>query len=433
MVKVITYGTFDLLHEGHIRLLQRARALGDRLIVGVTADGFDLSRGKINVQQSLMERIENVRSTGLADEILIEEYEGQKIDDIQRLGIDIFTVGSDWEGEFDYLSAYCRVIYLPRTEGVSSSQLRASRREVAIGLIGENAILNKFAAESGYVNGVHISGICARNDSRLSPQLKALPSLSLPELLNACDAVYIASHPSQHGEHVRAALEAGRHVLCEAPLAPTGPECEQLFKLARSRGLILTEGNKTAYSTAFARLLLLVKSGKIGRVVSVDATCTSLRPEADQPLSWSSLAAFGPAALLPVVQLLGHDYTDCRVISLTARPGYDLFTRLDVRYPGAVATVKVGKGVKSEGELIVTGTEGYAWVPAPWWKTDYFELRYENPADNRRYFYQLDGEGLRCQIVAFLRAIETGKLPAQMPPSLTRTLCTLLSTRAEEL
>ena len=91
MKKVITYGTYDLLHYGHIRLLERAKALGDYLIVGVTADGFDMARGKINVQQSLMERMEAVKATGIADEVIVEEYEGQKIDDILRYGVDIFA------------------------------------------------------------------------------------------------------------------------------------------------------------------------------------------------------------------------------------------------------------------------------------------------------------------------------------------------------
>ena len=126
MVKVITYGTFDLLHKGHIRLLERAKTLGDYLIVGVTSDDFDKARGKLNVQQNLMERIEAVRATGIADEIVVEEYEGQKIEDIQKYDVDIFTVGSDWCGKFDYLKDYCQVIYLPRTEGISSSaQCRA--------------------------------------------------------------------------------------------------------------------------------------------------------------------------------------------------------------------------------------------------------------------------------------------------------------------
>ena len=127
MIKVITYGTYDMLHYGHIRLLQRAKLLGDYLVVGVTSDDYDKTRGKINNKQSLMERIEAVRNTGYADEIVVEEYEGQKIDDIKRMGIDIFTVGSDWEGYFDYLGEYCNVIYLPRTEGISSSQVLAPK------------------------------------------------------------------------------------------------------------------------------------------------------------------------------------------------------------------------------------------------------------------------------------------------------------------
>ena len=130
MTKVITYGTYDLLHYGHIRLLERAKELGDYLIIGVTADDFDKARGKINVQQSLMERIEAVKATGLADEIIVEEYEGQKIDDIRKYDIDIFTVGSDWVGKFDYLKEYCDVVYLDRTEGISSSEIREEKRQL---------------------------------------------------------------------------------------------------------------------------------------------------------------------------------------------------------------------------------------------------------------------------------------------------------------
>ena len=133
MVRVITYGTYDLLHYGHIRLLERAKALGDYLIVGVTTDDFDKNRGNMNVQQSLMERIEAVRATGLADKIIVEEYEGQKIDDIRRYDVDIFTVGSDWAGKFDYLNEYCKVVYLPRTEGISSSEVRSKQCKLRMG------------------------------------------------------------------------------------------------------------------------------------------------------------------------------------------------------------------------------------------------------------------------------------------------------------
>ncbi len=141
MKKVITYGTYDLLHFGHIRLLERAKALGDYLIVGVTSDDYDKTRGKINNKQTLMERVAAIKATNIANEVIAEEYEGQKIDDIRRYKIDIFTVGSDWEGKFDYLKEYCQVIYLPRTEGVSSTEIRAEKNKLIIGLIGDSEMI----------------------------------------------------------------------------------------------------------------------------------------------------------------------------------------------------------------------------------------------------------------------------------------------------
>ena len=156
MKKVITYGTYDLLHYGHIRLLERAKELGDYLIVGVTADAFDRARGKINVKQTLMERIEAVKALGIADEIIVEEYEGQKIDDIQRFGVDIFTVGSDWVGKFDYLKEYCQVVYLDRTEGVSSTELRAKNTLTRLGFIGKAPFMDKIINECRFVNGMEV-------------------------------------------------------------------------------------------------------------------------------------------------------------------------------------------------------------------------------------------------------------------------------------
>ena len=87
----------------------------------------------------------------------------------------------------------------------------------------------------------------------------------------------------------------------------------------------------------------------------------------------------------------------------------DAFTKMDFVYPSGVATVKVAKGAKAEGELVIAGTKGYIYVPAPWWKTDYFEVRYENPEDNKRFFYQLDGEGIRYEIASFARSVESGR------------------------
>lgn len=433
MVKVITYGTYDLLHYGHIRLLERAKALGDYLIVGVTADGFDMARGKINVQQPLMERIEAVKATGLADEIVVEEYEGQKIDDIRRLGVDIFTVGSDWKGHFDYLNEYCKVVYLDRTEGVSSSEIRAEKRELRLGLVGESSLLNKFERESHYVNGVSISGVCTQDGTDLSEELHKLPlyTNNLEELLDASDAIYIVSHPTKHYEQVKAALLAGKHVLCESPICISVKDYEELQSLAEKRSLILADSLKTAYATAYNRMLLLVKSGIIGEVKSVDSICTSLsdlerRSGKPTPHTWNSICAWGPTAMLPILQLLGTDYISKHITSHLIVEYFDSFTKIAFIYPHAVASLKVGKGVKSEGELIISGTKGYVYVPAPWWKTDYFEVRYENPTENKRYFYQLDGEGIRYEIISFLKDIQKGNNSSYLESGTSREIIHLI-------
>lgn len=411
MTKVITYGTFDLLHYGHKRLLERAKALGDYLIVGVTSDDFDRARGKINVQQSFMERVGGVRATGLADEIIAEEYEGQKIDDIKRLGVDIFAIGSDWKEKFDYLKDYCKVVYLDRTQGISSSEIRSEERKLRIGLVGDYySILKKFYNESKFVNGVTISGIFSDVAKYLS---KELPSYSTyDELLENSDAVYIASLPKLHYQQIYSALEHGKHVFCESPICLEDKQWIELQKLAKRHGCLLMDSLKTAYSMAYSRLLLLVKGGKIGSVVSVDVTCTSMSElqKEDMKLDklWNSINAWGPTALLPVFQILGTDYVQMHIMThyLDKSIDFDAFTKVSFIYPHAVASIKVGQGVKSEGELVISGTKGYIYVPAPWWKTDYFEIRYENPAENKRFFYQLDGEGIRYEIVSFAKAVE---------------------------
>ncbi len=419
MIKVITYGTFDLFHFGHQRLLERAKALGDYLIVGVTADGFDRARGKINVQQSLMERMEAVKATGIADEVIVEEYEGQKIDDIMRYGVDIFAIGSDWKGYFDYLDEYCQVVYLERTAGVSSSELRAEKREIHLGLVGDSLFLNKFEKESHFVNGVKNVGLCVSPSVAvgLSDELRALPCVTedYDALLREVDAVYILSKPADHYEQIKAAILCGKHVLCEPPIALSVKEWAELNELAKTKGCILMDAIRTAYSTAYYRLLLLVKSGCIGKVVSVDASCTSLRDNDITPNErrekWNSICSWGPNALLPVFQILGVDYKQKTITSHIEDESvmYDSFTKITFIYPQAVASIKVGKGVKTEGELVVSGTTGYVYVPAPWWKMDYFEIRREDPTENRRYFYQLDGEGIRYELVSFLKAIQSGK------------------------
>lgn len=426
MVKVITYGTYDLLHYGHIRLLERAKALGDYLIVGVTAEDFDKARGKINVQQSLMERIEAIKNTGLADEVIVEEYEGQKIDDIQRYDVDIFAIGSDWSGKFDYLKEYCEVVYLDRTEGVSSTDLRSERNLVRLGLVGSVGGIRKYIAEASFVNGLVVEGVLVNDKEQFTKEFPNIMFMAdtFEELLEKVDAVYIISHPLQHYSQIRCALLKGKHVLCESPIALNVDQYKELVALAQEKGLVLMDAIKTAYSMAYNRLILLLKGGKIGRIVSVDAVCTSLQDlqssdYKDLDKKWNSICAWGPTALLPIFQLLGPDYKS-RVITsnfIDREKSFDVFSKISFIYNHAVASVKVGKGVKSEGELIISGTQGYVYVPAPWWKMDYFEIRYEDSNRNRRYFYQLDGEGIRYELVSFLKAVESNRNSHYIQPS----------------
>lgn len=411
MKKVITYGTYDLLHYGHINLLKRAKELGDYLIVGVTSDDFDKARGKINVQQSLMERIDAVKATGLADEIIIEEYEGQKIDDIQKYDVDVFTVGSDWKGKFDYLKEYCKVIYLERTKGISSSQIRENQSFIRLGFVGDVSMLKKYFNEIRFVNGVQLVAAYLTNNDLNIEDIQVYSSYE--KLLDVCDAILIESAPQDHYPQIKKALLHNIHVLCESPLALSVEEANELFELSKKKKLILMDAIKTAYSTAYSRLLLLVKTGIIGQIVSVDATCTSKR-ELDlanndyNKLSWNSICGWGPTALLPVFQIYGTEPIDTQIISMIIdkKKAFDLFTKINFLFSRGTASIKVGKGVKSEGDLVITGTKGYIYVPAPWWKTDYYEIRYENVEDKKRFFYQLDGEGIRYELISFIQAIK---------------------------
>lgn len=435
MIKVITYGTYDLLHHGHIQLLKRAKALGDYLIVGITSDSFDKARGKINVKQSIMERIEAIKATGLADKIIVEEYEGQKIDDIKRYDIDVFTVGSDWIGKFDYLKEYCQVIYLPRTKGISSSEIRMKERKIRLGLIGESDVLKKFFNETKYVNGIEISGLCTQNNILKEQMKNKIEYITdkIDNILNISDAIYILSHPKYHFNQIRKALEQNKHVLCESPIALDKRKCKFLFSLAKKNNCVLMEGIKTAYATAFNRLSLLVKSGCIGDIVSIDVTCTSLQDIYNKEIEdlkdmWNSITSWGPTAMLPVFYLLGTRYRKMYMVSkkLNDNKDFDAFTSINFIYEHAIASVKVGKGVKSEGILIISGTKGYIYVPAPWWKTDYFEIRYENSNNNRRYFYLLEGEGIRYEIVAFIKSIETKKNNSYITEDITENISNVI-------
>lgn len=383
MKKVITYGTYDLLHQGHINLLKRAKALGDWLIVGVTTDKFDLERGKMNSYNNLMERIEAVKATGYADQIIIEEYKGQKIDDIQKYGVDIFAIGSDWEGYFDYLKEYCEVVYLPRTEGISSTLLRGEQPSIKVSILGPEQDRERFIDEARQVNSIEI---CPDSD--------------------ACDAVYIASPAVRHFTDVKDALQKGKHVLCEPPLVFETKQAEELFRMAEEKNLVLMLAHESAYCPAFGHLISMLKSGVIGDIADVAASVNAFSEGQDERAG-GSMGQYACLPLLPIFKLLGTHYRKATFYS-RMKDGVDVYSKSILTYDNAVASFHVGTGVKSEGALTICGTKGYAYVPAPWWRTEYFELHFEDKRLDKKCFYPYMGEGLRYEIKDFVTAILQG-------------------------
>ncbi len=419
MIKVITFGTYDLLHQGHINLLKRAKELGDYLIVGVTSDTFDKERGKLNVRNNLLERIEAVKKTGLADKIIIEEYVGQKIDNIQRYGVDIFAIGSDWEGKFDYLKEYCSVKYLPRTKGISSTMLREEDQiSYKLGIIGTGRIATRFIPEIKYVQGVQVVAVFNPKEKEASQFARdhdiPLSFSSFNSFIKEVDTVYIASPHLTHYQYCKDCLLNSKHVLCEIPFVLSGNEARELYKLAEEKGLVLMEASKTAHSPAFNHMVMLIKSGVIGEVVDIDSSLSKLTfdehlRELNPNMAGGSLTELGSLSLLSIIKILGKDYKSANFFS-RIKNGVDIYTKGIIAYDNAVASIKLGLGVKTEGNLVVSGTRGYVYVPAPWWKTEYFELRYEDQNKNKKYFYSYEGEGLRYEIQEFVSCITNNRL-----------------------
>lgn len=412
MKKVITYGTYDLLHQGHINLLRRAKELGDYLIVGVTSDSFDRGRGKLNVRNNVLERVEAVKATGYADEVIIEDYLGQKIDDIQKYDVDIFAIGSDWKGKFDYLNEYCKVVYLPRTEGISSTMLRAeSQNEYRIGMIGSGRIANRFVPETKVVNGAKVVSVLNPDGEEAeafgrSHGIEAFTDFNA--FIDTVDVAYVASPHLTHYDYIKRSLLVGKHVLCEIPFTLKKEEALELYRLADEKNLVLMEASKTAYCPAFGHIVTLIKSGVIGDVVDIKASLSKMveppTRELDAEQAGGAMTEHAPLTVMAIIKLLGIDWKDVN-FHTKKENGVDIYTKGIINYPHATSSFTLGIGVKTEGNLVISGTKGYVYVPAPWWLTSYFEVRYEDQTKNKKYFYSYDGEGLRYEIQEFLSMI----------------------------
>ena len=300
---------------------------------------------------------------------------------------------------------------------------RTSPKPIKIGLIGTGSIAARFAAEAAHVEGCYLSA--AYNPDLDAARLFAdrfgieAVAATPEELLAQCDAVYIASPYKTHYDYALQALQASRHVLCETPFTLTRRQAADLYTLAQRKGLTLLVALKTAYCPSYRQTIEVARSGIIGEVVDINLSLTTLVPEKSERLRRVQTGKMAEGIcfnLHPVMELLG---TDFRHITYYARCQDDVETycRALVVYPNAVATLQVGIGVKSEGSMVISGTKGYIYVPAPWWRTDYFEVRFEDQNQNRKFYYNWEGEGLRYETQEFLRSIRDSRLGS---PSLTR-------------
>ena len=222
-----------------------------------------------------------------------------------------------------------------------------------------------------------------------------------------------ASPHETHYEYTKQALLHNKHVLCEKPLALKKSDAEEVFKIAKEHKLILLEAIKTAYCPGFVQLVGIARSGAIGKICDVEACFTRLTPEDKRERMdakyGGGFTEFGSHTLLPIVKLMGPDYKEVRFDSIKDEHGIDLYTKASFVYENGMALSKSGVGVKSEGQLLISGTKGYIIAESPWWLTQYFEVRYEDPSKKDRYFSKFLGQGLRYEISDFVYLIQGHK------------------------
>lgn len=283
---------------------------------------------------------------------------------------------------------------------------REKRYYLRVGVIGTGSIAKRFVEEAVYVDSVYV--VAAYNPDgeethRFCDKYGiSYEASSAEELYKKVDAVYIASPFYTHYEYALNALNAGKHVLCETPLAEGYQQAKELYIIAEKNGLVFMPALKTAYAPSFVKVIQEAHSGVIGDVVDISATVTTLLPQT-QTVGFNNERLIDNAyyALLIVLKILGQDIQ--KISSFTRTDDAKiLYLNTYLQYDNAVGHVKAGTGIKSESSLVIAGTKGYIYVPAPWWKPDYFEIRYENPYDNKKLYFPFESSGLRYEIQCFV-------------------------------
>lgn len=286
-----------------------------------------------------------------------------------------------------------------------------------LGIIGTGRIAKRFVPEARIIEGIEVSAV-------YNPHIESAERFAkehgidfdtddLEKFADRVEAVYIASPHQTHFGYAESLLGKGKHVLCEKPLCLKRSEAEELYQIAKKKKMVLMEAVKTSCCPGFVELLRTAKSGVIGEVKDVEACFTRLTPRNTREFKdiayGGSFTEFGSYALLPVIKLLGTEYTDIKFKSLQDENGVDWYTKGFLDYGERLASVKTGLSVKSEGQLLISGTEGYILAESPWWLTRKFEVRYEDPNKREVYTFPFEEQGLRYEIEEFRRRIEGEK------------------------
>ena len=412
-----------MLHKGHLRILERAKALGDYLIVGVTDENYDRSRGKLNVIESTKKRMQAVEALNFVDQVIVETSKKQKAEDMVKYNVDIFAIGDDWVGAFDYLNEYTHVEYLPRTEGISSTSLREDNFElIKLGIVGLGRDTDAFIEEAKHVPSLSINRIYSSDLPALKAYTKNSPSIHFghdvyDEFLDtSIVAVYIDTALKEHYPLIKKALLANKHVLCESPLALHKSELVELLAIAKKQKVLLLSALKTAFLPAFNQLLSELDKGIIGDIKEVRATRTSLYKEKDYPDTFMAQGATNILASYPSL-LINKVLGKSKKITFfdQGTQGYDVSNIIISKHKeGAIGISNVATGIKSEGNAVISGTKGYVYIPAPWWLTKQFHVRFEDENKSQTYNYEFNGCGLRYMIAEFSSLIQRGKRKSKM-------------------
>ena len=408
MRKVITYGTFDMFHEGHYNILKRAKEYGDYLIVAVTGEDYDIGRGKLSVRDSLFTRIENVKKSGFADQVIVEEYLGQKIYDIIKYGVDVFVIGDDWRGKFDLISDYCELVYLPRTEGISSTQIREKTfAKYRIGIVADRCDDNKLVSEARRVSGFAVTSVFAENRNTAEDFQEAYELeesyAKWENFIDNVDIVFVRTALKDRYRFVKMALSAGKHVITDDPCCIERAKEEELLALAKKNNVILMHNLKVLHTRVFIQLLWMVKSGLIGDVIRID--CAASKTDKGIKQLFYDLTT---SALATVFNIMGTGYSgiDKRIIKEEDSIEYMSMT---VKYPETEVIINIGNSIRMMNKMEIVGTKGTIWLGDNWWRADRFELSSVD-GDKKVFNVNYEGNGFKFIIKDLATMIDDGRL-----------------------